>query len=688
MRRVLPLLLLLALPLCAVPTLELWVKADDLTALCKPGDRVSLWPDASGRGADARASGDGRPTLVSENGRSAVRFAGDLRATPKVVHAVALPLAGEWKGLTFFAVGTRLNHSGLLDTAPGSNGCLRTMGWLQMCGTSANLPQSFPDLQANQGLAVGTIRGGIDADNVYRLATYVNGVKQGATEAKEPLYGTVFRNAHLGTNNKGESAFNGDLYEVLIYKGTLSDADRARVERYLMVKYGLATAQASDPRLPVGYTPPKPAAQLPPPPPVKRVPSKAGLLQWARADDIAGVADGAPVAQWPAAAGVALTAELGHRPKYLARGLSNRPAVCFEGDGAANPKIVHYLSMPLAGEHTAVTVMAAGTNLSRPGVIDTAPGRNNCLRTCGFLQLCGSTLAENAPFDDLRYLPGPGTIAITVGPLGEKGQYLATYVNGVLQKRMENPDARIPVLFQRGTLGTNNLGETQFNGLLGEVLVYDHALTDAERAQTEAYLSEKYAIPQRTAGELAKIKGAPSRWTLTQPHLPAAQSWFGNTFSGKTAWVQSGISGLTVLPDGTAVATSVWDEPHKEIGFYKDGKPVSERVSGGCSGVCFDDTYLYVGDSGMGKKIAGVRRHTRDGKEAPWPALGKDKWIRFDTADIWHEVNGIATDGKVIYVTAKGLTVIRVYDAATGAPLRTLPVAQSGPLALAADGTL
>ncbi len=693
MRRVaLLLFVLLVAPVLAqgvkTPALLLWVKADDLAAVCKPGDRVSVWPDASGGGADLKAEGEGRPTFLVEQGRPLVRFAGDLRTTPKTVQAFTVPLMGEWKGMTFFAVGAHLGVPGLLDTAPGGNGCLRTMGWLQMCGTSANLPGTFPALDGMPGLGVGTISGGIDADNVYRVTTYVNGMAQGTSEAKAPLYGTIFHNAHLGTNNVGETAFRGDLCEVLLYHGVLSDTDRAKVERYLLVKYGLATAQPGDPKLPVGYTPPKPTAQLPPPPPVKSVPAKAGLLLWARAEEIAGVAEGATVARWPAAVGGELTAELGHRPAYLARGLNNRPVVRFDGDGAVNPKIVHYFTLPLTGEHPEITVLVAGTNLGRAGVVDTAPGRNECLRTCGFLQLCGSKLDGGSPFADLQYAPGAGMIAVTVGKLGEQGQYLATYADGHRQLRSETPDARVPVLFQNPTIGTNNLGETQFNGLIGEVLIYDHALTDTERAQTEAYLAEKYAIPIRTDAELAKIKNARSRWTLTQPHLPAAQSWFGNTFSGKTQWVQSGISGLTALPDGTAVATSVWDEPHKEIGYYKDGKPVGERISGGCSGVTFDDTYLYVGDSGMGKNYAGVRRHTRDGKEAPWPALGDAKWIRFDTDAPWHEVNGLATDGKTLYVTAIGLTAIRVYDAATGALRHTLPIAQSGPLALAKDGTL
>jgi hypothetical protein len=48
--------------------------------------------------------------------------------------------------------------------------------------------------------------------------------------------------------------------------------------------------------------------------------------------------------------------------------------------------------------------------------------------------------------------------------------------------------------------------------------------------------------------------------------------------------------------------------------------------------VVFDDQCFYVGQSGMGKPTAGVRRHARDGKEAPWPGLKEAKWPSFATA--------------------------------------------------------
>lgn len=52
--------------------------------------------------------------------------------------------------------------------------------------------------------------------------------------------------------------------------------------------------------------------------------------------------------------------------------------------------------------------------------------------------------------------------------------------------------------------------------------------------------------------------------------------WVGNTFSGGEAeggplWMQNMITAITVIPDGTVIAVSDWDEAGRCIGIYRDG---------------------------------------------------------------------------------------------------------------------
>ncbi len=678
------------------PKLMFWVKSDDLKSLFKDGARINLWPDASGNKVDLRADGDGRPTLKMDGtaGHPGVVFAGDLNAKPKINESFSLPLNGEWRSFTFFVAGKNISHAGLLDTAPGGVGCLRTMGFLQLCGTKIAMDAPFPSIAGKDDFAVGTITAVMNDAGSITVSTYVNGQLQVTAADPSPIYSVIFANSRIGNNNGGENVFNGEISEALIYKGTLSDDGRQNVERYLMSKYGLAKAKPDDPKFPLAYTPPKPPEQLSQPPPVKTKPATDGLLLWSSADTIKGLKERTPVETWQNSAGEKkdlTTADIANSPKFIPRGINRRPVLRFEGDGNAKPKIVHYFNLPVEGKYPEMTLVVAGAKLSGAGVFDSAPGQNSCLRTLGVLQLCGSKLAGD-PFPMLQYQPGPQMISVVVGKIGDNGQYIETYANGHQQMRMEDPDQSVPVLFAKSAIGTNNTGETQFNGDIAEVLIYDHVLSADERKQTDAYLAEKYGITIKSKEQLELEKDARSHWTLTMARVPTALSWFGNTFSGKTEWVQSGISGINVLPDGTVVATSIWDEPHKEIGFYKDGKPVGPVTSGGSSQIVFDDKYFYVGNSGMGKPTAGIRRHAIDksfiGAEVPWTQLGEAKRISFETPAIWNEVCGLAVGNDEIYVTAKGLKEIRVYGKSDASYKRSIAIDQAGPIVLGKDSTI
>ena len=675
-----------------MPGLVLWVKAGDLQSLLKDGARVSVWPDASGLHNDLRGEGDSCPTLKLDGigGLPSVVFVNQPKATPPVTNSLSMPFVGEWRGITLFVAGRKLDSPGLFESAQGREGDLRAIGFVQMCGTKASVGRGFPDLRGKTTSAVATIRAQVDEAGVASLATFANGTLQGSGTDPNSLYGIYFAKgkATLG----GSGTFNGEIFEVLIYDGALPEAEQQAVERYLMVKYGIAEKKADDLTLPFGYVPPAP---IPSPPPVKSQPATKGLLVWARADDLTGLDEGAAIETWPNVAGSKApltTATIANRPKFIPHAMNNRPVVRFEGNGKVNPKIVQYFTLPVKGDYPEMTFVVAGANLSRAGIFDSAPGRDGCLRAMGGLQLCGSKLAIGRPFPLFGHQRGAQMMTLVAGRAGAQGQYLETFANGHAQQRVESPDTLKPVLFAQPAIGCNNRGETQFSGDMAEVLLYDHALTPEERQQTDAYLSEKYAIPIKSEAQLELEKNAFSRWSLKQPHLPASKSWLGNSFSGKDEWVQSGISGITVLPDGTVAATSIWDERHKEIGFYKDGKPVGPVTPGGASQIVFDDTYFYVGNSGMGKPTAGVRRYLRDGSfigaAAPWPELGAAKWISFDTSDKWKEVDGLVLAGDELLVTAADLTEIRVYQAATGAFKRSLPVEQSGRLVAGKDGTL
>ena len=57
--------------------------------------------------------------------------------------------------------------------------------------------------------------------------------------------------------------------------------------------------------------------------------------------------------------------------------------------------------------------------------------------------------------------------------------------------------------------------------------------------------------------------------------LPASVSWIGNSFSGKTAWVQQDVEGLWVDGDGTLFTNVRWDEAGGNVQQYRDGQLIA-----------------------------------------------------------------------------------------------------------------
>ena len=670
--------------------LMLWARADDLLTFFKDGERINQWPDAGGKKLHLSASGEERPYLIARGfgEHATVAFQGDRRAVPAINHAMQLPLGGEWRGITLFLAGVNVHEQNVFDSAPGMRGSLRHIGALQHTGNTVVIANPFPSLRGKRVPAVITITLGIDAAGIARMASYANGVKEAEVFEHTPLYGVIVNGARLGDIARGANrSFNGEISEVIIYYGVLSEEERARTEHYLMTKYALTEPGVDDPQFPFGYTPPQ-DKETEPLPKVEATPFTVDLTLWMRADDLfgAGFKDGMPIDAVPNTAGNKrpITSEALFRPRYLPAGMNGRPVLRFEGDNRADPKVTHLLRLPLAGEQQETTIFVVGRNLDRAGVFETAPGVGGSLRARGNLEITRSPLMEPRPFPLLAQGGGAQMICVIAGKTAEHGQFIETYANGQFQRRREVAESFTPVLFRNPTLGTNNMG-THFNGQIAEVLIYTRALNAAERRLTEEYLHEKWGVPLDVP-EGAKPR---SRWSTRITQLPRVMSWFGNTFSGKTEWVQNNIRGIAVFPDGVVAATSVWDEPHKEIGFYKDGLPVGPNIQGGSSKISYNGQYLYAGLSGMrGNAWAGIWRLTHDGKEAPWAEMGEKKWPTFPTPGEWHEIQGIAVSATEIFVTAQGVNVIHVFDLATATLKRSLPIPAPGSLIIDNDGLL
>ena len=188
-------------------------------------------------------------------------------------------------------------------------------------------------------------------------------------------------------------------------------------------------------------------------------------------------------------------------------------------------------------------------------------------------------------------------------------------------------------------------------------------------------------------------------------------SWVGNSFGGGPDWVQNFAEGLCVLPDGTCVVGSFWDEAGREVGLYKDGRPVGmiqdTHMRGG-KAVAASEKYLFYAHtcvrqdqpavgSGEARRdvpicLFGVSRYTIDGKAAPFPG-GKThlkNMVVFREAPDNHDLiaRGLATDGKLLFLADTLQDRIRVFDVETMAPVRDFAAERPERLALDRSGNV
>ncbi len=190
-------------------------------------------------------------------------------------------------------------------------------------------------------------------------------------------------------------------------------------------------------------------------------------------------------------------------------------------------------------------------------------------------------------------------------------------------------------------------------------------------------------------------------------------SWIGNSFSGKTAWVQQDIEGLWVDADGTVFTNVRWDEAGGNVQQYRDGQLIAmaRHTHGwgyeGGEAVAANSKYLFIvqnieneggglkGNSWPPKGLAwsGVSRRQRSDitKPAPFPGgHGKE-------GDVLHgaflpvvefaehaqgRVRGLCVTETELFVSNPLSGTIEVYDTQNMRPIRSWHVERPDRLCL------
>ena len=196
-------------------------------------------------------------------------------------------------------------------------------------------------------------------------------------------------------------------------------------------------------------------------------------------------------------------------------------------------------------------------------------------------------------------------------------------------------------------------------------------------------------------------------------------SWLGNSFSGKSAWVQQDVEGLWVEPDGTVFTNVFWDEAGGNVQQYKDGQlqAMAGHTHGwgyeGGEAVAANARYLFIAQTvdneggglkgnswpAKGRAWSGISRRQRGdiARPAPFPdGHGKEGDVLqgafLPVAEYPQGQNGrlrgLWTTERELFVSSPFENAIKVYDTESMQLLRSWPVERPDRLCLDRTGAV
>ena len=439
----------------------LWLDGADATSMfdattggsqVAAGAAVARWQDKSGNGRHfVQSTASLRPILTASgrNGRSVVTF----DATDDFMQSASthtIPQPATW----FFAYKTPAALAAAWSLTDATADRVHVYS-----GSGSNILMFA-------GATQFTVEATITADQ-WRIGTYsfAGASSTGRTNGAVSAAGAAGTNAAdgtlmLGANAGGNAPLRSQIAEAILFSGSLSPADRARVEAYLAAKWGISGvhAQATATNDPVG-------AWL----------DKSG--------------NGRHATQATAAS----------RPDYSASAINSRSGLVFNGTTDSMPTTFRADSLTSFVGYAAVVQPASSmtTTTAVPAVFNSRGSQPNGLAINGGFTspprwiMNWSNTSSFASNAHAVVSSAPTIVIMTADATG-----VAARINGVRTTESRT----MPPSSGETTSAVHTLGVDQgfanrfFSGAISELLAWPRTLTDAEMVRLQRYLAAKWGI--------------------------------------------------------------------------------------------------------------------------------------------------------------------------------------------------
>jgi hypothetical protein len=337
-------------------------------------------------------------------------------------------------------------------------------------------------------------------------------------------------------------AYNGKIFEYLIFNRVLTTEERQEVEGYLSMKWNL-------PQL-------NPAPTLPLTIPNCRL--------WLDATDTTTLTGSSPVTQWrdKSSNAYAFNGTGAVTSNFIS---SERPSLFFNGSSYFTNN-----SMSITNPFTVFTVgYQTSDNGSYYRILNGLSNTNYDYYL--FVGCLGSNvatfIANGSSWNDVN-ANNPATRSLLSGTLicsTVSAGTITTYVNGTtLDTKSGNTTPTFTGLNIGGGYGTlTTLGAQSWNGHIGEIILYSGVLTTTQRQQVEGYLAKKWNILYNTLPSTHPFGTFPSS-TVTRPNFlelpytPANNNMFLAKYSsdGSVLWALRHVAPDGVIPRDMATDSS------------------------------------------------------------------------------------------------------------------------------------
>ena len=546
--------------------LRLWLRADQ--GLTVSGSSVSQWNDLSGNGNHVSQTTSGnQPVWQDEalNGQPVLVFNAGANSHLRAASASIL----DTTAITMVAVAKKNSGSSVTTSVIAQKHYGTDGYYLQYSGTTG------PLFGVNASSTGGTFAAGTygvieTTHNGTTGKVYVNGTQTGTLTAG--AIGANISTLSIGGISAAGYNLDGNIAELLIFNRAITDAERQEIEAYLYQRYnigmqptaaaptlaggapvpgGYSGTQSVSVSVPAGATvyyttdgnePTTGSTQYTGPISVgsttrlkfkafrsgyaasptltasyvidsQAVFTKSGLLGWWRADAAVKVS-GSNVSQWTDLSGSGNHADQptsGNRPVVEEGALNGKPVLNFD------PTTNSYLTVTEATSLTnpnvtliAVAKKKSGSSVNTATIIQRHNGQGIALQWVGSSTMAFwvNTTGANGAIASGTYGVIGATHNGTTGRVFVNGTQVATMSVGAI--------AGGSAPFYIGSQPTPGFN---LDGSLAELLIFNRAITDAERQEIEAYLYQRYNVgiqPTAAAPTLAGGAPAPGGYSGTQ----------------------------------------------------------------------------------------------------------------------------------------------------------------------------